>query len=588
MASLVTDCCTLCNDDGTSTEAVRWCIECEVFLCSDCEKHHKKSRSSKAHNTMSTKDYHNLPKFMQDISSQCRDHKKKYELYCSFHACPCCVTCITDKHKKCQEMKPLSDVLKQVKSSASVQLFEKDLKDVKENLEEIIKYLNSRNNTSTEQKTNAAEQIRSMRKSIDDFLDKLEQKVLDDLETKQSKLKSKMNTLLQQLKTQANQMSQLQREFSKMTQYATELQMYVGLREIEKTTSEAAKHLEDLKSGGSLDEANLELTISSELQSILKDVKSFGDININTSPFTLQLKAVRKDQAQYLVPTTPSIEQIKPSFLRQLTIPENRKNNNIISCRILPDGKYLILDSPFGRSNLLLFSNDGLFIREVVKFTGPSSDTCFVRNNTVALTLRSEKQIALVDVEKNKILKSINISHLCDTVASDGQILVVSSVDKSTIVNLNDMSHTILEGVVAKKVALFKGNIYGTLFKGNIYGTLFKGNIYGTNHSENKVCCYKSTGEPLWTFMHDDIVYPQGITLDKNGFVYVVSQYNNRVVVVSPDGKTCKTILSEADGMNDPRAIDIDRESDIMIVFSKIRVDNDDSKSYDTAFVYKI
>ncbi|CAG2236803.1 unnamed protein product [Mytilus edulis] len=152
MASLVTDYCTLCNDDGTSTEAVRWCIECEVFLCTDCEKHHKKSRSSKAHNTMSTKDYHNLPKFMQDISSQCRDHKKKYELYCSFHACPCCVTCITDKHQKCQEMKPLSDVLKQVKSSASVQLFEKDLKDVKENLEEIIKYLNSRINTSTEQK----------------------------------------------------------------------------------------------------------------------------------------------------------------------------------------------------------------------------------------------------------------------------------------------------------------------------------------------------------------------------------------------------------------------------------------------------
>ncbi|CAG2232743.1 unnamed protein product [Mytilus edulis] len=152
---------------------------------------------------MSTKDYHNLPKFMQEISSQCRDHKKKYELYCSFHACPCCVTCITDKHKNVKKMKPLSDILKQVKSSASVQLFEKDLNDNK--------------------------------------------KYLDDLDSKQSKLKSKMDTLQQQLKTQANQMSQLQSEFSKMTIYATELQMYVGLREIEKTTSEAAKYLEDLK-----------------------------------------------------------------------------------------------------------------------------------------------------------------------------------------------------------------------------------------------------------------------------------------------------------------------------------------------------
>ncbi|CAC5423595.1 unnamed protein product [Mytilus coruscus] len=387
MASLERDCCTLCNDDGTSTEAVTWCIECEVFLCTDCEKHHKKSRISKVHNTMSTKDYHNLPKFMQEISSQCRDHKKKYELYCSFHACPCCVMCITDKHKKCQEMKPLSDILKQVKSSASVQLFEKDLKNVKENLEEIIKHLNSRINTSNIQKTKAAEQIRSIRKSIDDFLNKLEQEILDDLESKQSQLKSKMNTLLQQLKTQANQINQLQSEFSKMTQYATELQMYVGLREIEKTTSEAAQYLEDLKSGGPLDEVNLELTISTELQSILKDVKSFGDININTRPFTLQVKAGRKDQAQYLVPTIPTIEQIKPSLLRHLTIPQDMKSLDIQACRILPDGKYLILDSNWDKSKLLLFSNDGLFMRKVVEFTGHSLDTCFVRTNTVAVTL---------------------------------------------------------------------------------------------------------------------------------------------------------------------------------------------------------
>ncbi|CAG2232739.1 unnamed protein product [Mytilus edulis] len=570
MASSDRDCCTLCKDDGTSTEAVTWCIECEVFLCTDCEKHHKKLRMSKVHNTMSTKDYHDLPKFMQEISSQCSYHKKKYELYCSFHDCPCCVMCITDKHKKCKEMKPLIDVLKQVKSSASVQLFKKDLKNIKENLEEIIKHLNSRINTNNIQKTKAAEQVRSMRKSIDNFLNKLEKKILGDLESKQSKLKSQMNTLLQQLKTRHNQISQLQSEFSKITQYATELQMYVGLREIEKTTSEAAKHLEDLKSGGQLDEVNLELTISSELQSILKDVKSFGDVNIKTSPFTLQLKAGRKDQAQYLVHTIPTIEQIKPSFLRQLTIPQDMKQIAIQACRILPDGKYLTLHSRYGEGYLLMFSNDGMFMRKVVEFTEPTWDTCFIRNNTVAVTLEMQNQTALVDVEKNKIFKSINLSHKCLSVTSDGQILVISSKEKSTIVNLNDMSHKILEGVKANSVALFKGN------------------IYGTNFWENKVCCYKSTGETLWTSIHEDFERPQGLTLDKNGFVYVVSMPNNSVVVVAPDGKTCKTILSKADRIKAPQAIDINRESGIMILSSETKVDNDDSESFKTAFVYKI
>ncbi|VDI71261.1 Hypothetical predicted protein [Mytilus galloprovincialis] len=202
-------------------------------------------------------------------------------------------------------------------------------------------------NTNNSQKTKAAEQIRSMRKSIDDFLNKLEQKILDDLESKHSQLKSKMNTLLQQLKTQANQLSQLQSDFTKMTQYATELQMYVGLREIEKTTSEAAKYIDELKSGDNLEEKNLE----------------------------------------------------------QVTV------------------------------------------------------NCW----SSAVT------------------------------------------QKSTIVNLNDMSQTILEGVRATHLSLFGGYIYGTIFM------------------ENKVCCYKSTGELLWTFQHHDIDGPEGIALDKNGFVYIAS-----------------------------------------------------------------
>ncbi|VDI76795.1 Hypothetical predicted protein [Mytilus galloprovincialis] len=467
-------------------------------------------------------------------------------------------------------MKPLSDILKQVKSSASVQLFEKDLKDVKENLEEIIKHLNSRINASDSQKTKVAEEIRSMRKSIDDFLNKLEKEILDDLESKQSQLKSKMNTLLQQLKAEANHINQLQNEFSKMIQYATELQMYIGLREIEKTTSQAEKYIEDLKSGGPLDEVYLEFTLSSELNSIFKDVKSFGDINFNNSPFTLQVKEGRKGQAQHLVPTITTLEQIKPSMVRHLTIPEDRKRLCIDACGILPDGKYLILDSNYSKSCLLLFSNDGMFMREVVEFTEPTWDTCFVRNNTVAVALEIKNQTALVDVEKNKIFKSINLSHKCLSVTSDGQILVISSLEKSTIVNLNDMSHKILEGVKANSVALFKENIYGTIFW------------------ENKVCCYKSTGETLWTFMCDGIDYPQGITLDKTGLVYIVSGLNDCLLVVSPDGKNYKTILSEADGIKCLRAIDISRETGIMIVSSETSIDSDDSKSYQTAFVYKI
>ncbi|XP_052097532.1 uncharacterized protein LOC127732530 isoform X6 [Mytilus californianus] len=567
MASSVKHFCTICLDDGISNRAVTWCTECEVLFCEDCKKPHSKSRLSNNHKTISSEDYHELPKFMKEISSQCRDHKEKFELYCSFHACPCCVQCITDGHQKCQDLKPLSDILKQVKSSASVQLFEKDLKDVKENLDTAIKYLQTRISTINTQKTKAVEEIRYMRKSINDYLNKLEQDILNDLESKHSKLKLNMATLVQQMEQRVSQINQTQCQFAKMTQHATELQVYIGLREIEKTTSQTEKYIEDLESEDHFIEKNLQVNISSALQSILRDVKSFGDININTTSSTLQIKAGRKDQAQHLISKVPGIEQIKPSLLTRLTTPKDMKTLSIVACRILPDGKFIILDC--NKKQLLLFSKDGIFIRIVVTFTQNPCDACFFRNDTVAVSLGYANQTTLVDIEKNKIIQTINLSHDCYGVASDGETFVICTTDRqSTRVNLNDMSHTILEGMEGvERISLFQGNVYWTI------------------SSENKVCCLKSTGEPLWTFQHQDIDIPVGITLDMNGFVYIVSSRNNSVVVVSPDGKTCKTILSEADGIECPYQIDINKETRIMIVSSQVR---EDSRNHDTAFVYKI
>ncbi|CAG2255681.1 unnamed protein product [Mytilus edulis] len=347
-------------------------------------------------------------------------------------------------------MKTLSGVLQQVKSSASVyvQLLEKDLKNVKENLDKTITYLKTRISTNNIQKAKAVEEIRHMRKSIDDLLTNVEQNLHNDLECKHSELNSEIVNLVQQMEQQASKINQMQSEYTKLTQYPTDLQMYFGMKEIEKATSQSAKYIDDLERDDHFYEKNIQVRISSELQSILQDVNSFGDIQINTSPSTLQLKAGRKDQTQHLVKNIPEIEQIKPSLLRTLISPNDMSSVEIRACVALPDG-----------------------------------------------------------------------------------------------------------------------------------------HIYGTIWQESKVSCYKSTGELLWTFKHDDIEIPQGISLDKNGFVYKPSSGNDSIVVVSPDGKVCKTILSSENGINEPWAIDIHRETRIMIVSNKIR---NGLRARDSAFVYKI
>ncbi|XP_063426991.1 uncharacterized protein LOC134710551 [Mytilus trossulus] len=565
-SSSCTDVCTLCQENDELRQAVTWCTECEVFMCMDCNKHHNRSRSCKCHKTMSVEDYYNLPAFMRKISSQCQEHNKKFELYCSFHACPCCVQCVT-KHQKCKDMKPLSDILTNVKSSASVQLLENDLKVLKENFDHISKYLKSRITENRIQKTKAIEEVRTMRKSIDDYINRLEQQILDDLESNHSKLKSYMNTLLNQVEHRSVEIYKLQKEFSKMTQYATQLQIYVGLRKIEKTTSEAAKYIDDLESGDQLEENNLELEISSALKLILQDVKSFGDIHITVSSSTVQIKARRKDQAQALVHTIPVIEQIKPLFLKKVTMPDGVDHETDYACRILHDDNFVFLDRR--HDQLLLFNKEGILIRKVMTFEGNPNDLCIVSNNTVAISFQTIKQSALVDIEKNKIIKIINLSDICHKVTSDGQVLVLYKYgnchNKCTIVNLKDMTQTFL-GVGGTCISLFKENIYCTHF------------------TSNKVSCFKRNGEPLWTFMHDAITFSTGHALDINGFIYVATLGTNEIVVVSPKEKTNKTLLSFAipNGDTYPIGIDINKDTGMMMVLCRTTGDRP------SILVYKI
>ncbi|CAC5391086.1 unnamed protein product [Mytilus coruscus] len=567
MASSVKHFCTICNDDEIAKIAVTWCTECGVFFCENCEKPHKKLKLSKSHKTILIEDYQKLLTFIKEISIQCKDHKKVFELYCSFHDSPCCVQCITDKHQTCQEMKPLSDILQQVKSSVSVQNLERDLKDVKENLIKSVEYLKTRISTNNIQKTKAVEEIRYMRKSIDKCLNQLEQTLLDDLESKHSKLQSNMNTLVQQMEQRASQIDQMQRKLTDLIQYATDLQIYICLIEIEKSSSRVANYFEDLEQGDDLSEKHFNMSISSDLQSILQDVKSFGHISISISPSTLQVNSRRKDQAQKLVPNIPDVEHIKPFRMYAMTVPDSKYPLIIRACVVLPDDTFIILDN----TQLLLFSNNVCFVRKIVTFRDFPLDACYVRTNLVAVALWSAKKIALVDVEKNRIIKIVRLSHNCDGVAVDDRMMVVSSDEKSTLINLNDMSCTILQGVRASKISLFKGNIYGILEINN----------------ESRVSCYKNNGEHIWTLTHHEIDGAMGLTLDKNGFIYIASSSNHSVVAVSPDGKRSSSILSKDDGINCPWSIDINKESGLMMVSYDLSSDGD-TDSFDSAFVYKI
>ena len=92
-------------------------------------------------------------------------------------------------------------------------------------------------------------------------------------------------------------------------------------------------------------------------------------------------------------------------------------------------------------------------------------------------------------------------------------------------------------------------------------------NIYHTNNTTNTVSCHKINGDILWEFQDVAIIRePHGIAVDRDLNVYIASKGNSNVVVISPDGKRCRTALGKSDGIGSPFAICFDKVKNNLVV----------------------
>ena len=112
----------------------------------------------------------------------------------------------------------------------------------------------------------------------------------------------------------------------------------------------------------------------------------------------------------------------------------------------------------------------------------------------------------------------------------------------------------------------------------NSYVTTCGEKIYQTDRNTNTVTCYTIKGDKLWEFKDESVLNdPRGVTVDNDGNVYVTSCSSSSVVVLEPDGRQGRQILSSDDGLKEPRGIYFDKSKNSLIV----------TKYYGPCFLYQ-
>ncbi|CAC5401314.1 TRIM2_3 [Mytilus coruscus] len=259
-------------------------------------------------------------------------------------------------------------------------------------------------------------------------------------------------------------------------------------------------------------------------------------------------------RAQMMVPKPrKSINDIKLEFKRKLdttcTYP--------YGCCATKKGEFLFTNYESNNGKLIVINAEAeVEYTILLKETYRAYDVASLDDSTVAVsTGYSSKQpgIGIVDLTKKKVIMVIDLNNYPYGITYDGKSLICCVGDKDLhVISCTDYSITTIPYTFLPRYS---------------YVSTHADKIFLTNPDKHTVTCCLYSGAQVWEFKDESVLNnPRGITIDNKGNVFVVGMNSCNVVVLSPDGKHSKQILSKEDGLDKPTSIYFDKERKQLLV----------------------
>jgi ferritin len=546
--------CNVCSVRHITKSSAVWCCECDEGFCTDCKEYHSLAKATRDHITITIEEYKKIPPFIVGINPLCDEHREKYQTYCKEHENVCCRKCVFTCHKNCKDLVPLEDVVENVKSSGSVQEMEHLFDDLTKNIKTIIASGQDNLDMLNETKASIETEINQTRLAINGYLDKLEKELLTKLQEASDSVKDQIMELVATLAEKEREILECQDNLQNIKSHATDLQTFLGLKQIEAEITKNERFVQSLIDDQKIYKSMLHCKIDHALKTLTTDVHCFGEVTTSITPCDITLVRRKDKQAQMMVAGGPSrsIGNICLNLKHQLAT----GGNQITGCSILTGGKMAFIN--YHSVYLLILNADGSTDRKFPLHISYGMDVACIDENTAAVTSPVDKYIALVDLSTGKTVKCINSNTICCGITSASGMLVFSAIGKGLRkVDLKDES--IVE--IVNSSAPFWS-----------YVTSLNDRLYYTNSERNEVECCDINGTILWTFTDTSVLKaPRSIDVDEYGNVYVVGTDSVNVIVISPDGKEHRQLLSKADRLDDPRALHYDRQTRQLLVANAAR-----------------
>jgi hypothetical protein len=454
--------------------------------------------------------------------------------------------CIRDDHRHCQELRPILEVTENAKSSTAIVHIERDLEDIDAAFEKMKSDITNNITEIDHQKRKYLSDISDMRKSFNDHLDKIEKQTVEEMVSVEQNLQVQLKNVLVSMEAKRTDFDHIRQHVNKVKKYASDIQTFIGVNEM---TSVVDVEVKKQKGAVNYELFELKLDFPSELESFMKAVSKFGIVSVTKKHCSTSL--VQESELQAQIPQESKLG-VTPQLTKKTTgnfQTKDKGNIRIAGCDILPDGKLVFAEREDKR--LLMFSNNGNYEKDIVRFSGVPYEVSYTGENIVAVTIYDKREVVFVNVITNIITNTVYIGHQCCGTDFNLNRLAIRAIQDST------SSHIVYLDPTGKLID--RVNITGL---NSTHISLRDDTIKCTDWKTNTIYCYTLTGQQMWAFKDENVLRaPIGIALDKNRNVYVAGRETNNVVVLSPDGENCREIVSNSEGLNKPYSlrINIDR-----------------------------
>ncbi|XP_052077166.1 uncharacterized protein LOC127715168 [Mytilus californianus] len=544
-----TSLCGVCGLRHLSKPSTVWCLDCDEGLCFDCKEHHSLLKATKSHNIISINEYQKLPRNVLEITQYCTKHEEIFQIFCKKHDCPCCRKCIIETHNNCIDLIEIEDYIKDVKSSARLSDLEDILNETTENVKKIC--INKQENLTSlqEVRKKIENEIVQTRIKINNHLDKLQADLIQELYAKEANESKKILQVLKLLEEKEAQLKECQNNFVHIKKYASDVQLFLSMKQIENDTVKDEEFVQSLMENGRIFQVILYLKDIIDTKNIAVDIPYIGKVGVDYSPSLVSITKNKEKQAQMMATKTTikSIKNIALKVQKKITA----CGSGSTGCTQLSHGNIAFANEK--ERNITVVKSDGsLDFKIDLKPYRPLDITYIPYTNTIVVTSRSSNDIKIVDVNARGVLKTYCLDAPCAGIAYTEKRIILCSTNEG-ILELNQHDGSV------KTIVPDKLHDYAHV-------ALLGDQIFYTNSLTKSVICCDLLGRKQWVFQYPKLSRLFGVAVDIDGHVFVAGNSSHNVVVISPDGKQQKQLLSSKDGVDWPNGLIYDRHKNQLLV----------------------